>query len=111
MKTAPQEIAASSAGPPSIPNNDARKSGSSLLTPSWPAATAVKLRYVGALSSTDDRAPEAQKYCHGAVTPSSSPRALSSSRGAVIVAKIPKKTTATAAIGAKLKWLLSWIAR
>src|SRR6266496_4372876 len=64
MNTAPVEIAArrraawgSSASAPMY--------GPWAGTPSSPAAVAAKARYVGALSSTLDSAPDVQKTCQG----------------------------------------------
>ena len=54
---------------------------------------------VGALSRKLDSSPEAQKYCHGCLTPSAAPWVFRISSGAIMVTKMPAKSTATSIIG------------
>ena len=58
---------------------------------------------MGALSSTLESAPEAQKNCQGWVIPSVAPRSARYERAGTMVTKTPRKITATSTIGAQLK--------
>ena len=73
------------------------------------AAVVRNTRYVGALSRNEDRAPVIQKNCHGCVTPSSLPLALSIARAGIMVRNIPMNSFATSAIGTNVKLLYSLV--
>jgi len=73
-----------------------------------PHSALRKLRYVGALSSTLERAPLPQKNRPGVGWPNWAALAWSQSSAGIIVAKIPANSRATYLMGAKLKSLASW---
>src|SRR6266513_3674193 len=73
-----------------------------------PAALAAKARYVGALSSTLDNVPDAQKKCQGLVNMAFAPwlQAFRISSTGAIVTKIAANKMATSMNGLKVKRFL-----
>src|SRR3954452_14678937 len=105
MKTEPKLIAVKIAGltpatgaPPVSVAND--------------CAVLKKTKYVGALSSTPDRLPDAQKKCVAEVRPSASPLMLRICSAGCMQMKIPTNSAATSMIAPYVNRLasrISWL--
>src|SRR4051812_21317439 len=98
MNTAPHETAVNRCCPTGWDASAPRLSGEIAPAPpppATPAASAAKVKYVGALSRTLDSTPEAQKKCHGFVTPRLLPCSERNDMAGTMVMNTPTKITAT----------------
>src|SRR4029453_10886903 len=100
MQTDPSAVACNNCTPSGCCSSSARYRPSTGM-PLTPLAIAENVRYVGALSRKLDNSPDAQKNCHGWLTPQVFPYAFRSKSAGAIVIKMPANKIATSSIGAK----------